>query len=769
MRAPRRPTTLIWLAMLGIVVAVAGCAFPGLGPEQATPTALALLETATPAITLTPTVAPQAIPVIAVAPRSAEPGTVVSVSGAGWPSETEVALDLTVEQETGVQTRTVATSTTDTQGQFAASFVYPDDPLYSQTSRVEVTAVALDTGEQARANLTVLAVAPSATAVATTTVTLPLVVAAPSPVATASPTAIATATPPARPANAAIVTASALNVRSGPAVNFSILRTVPDRTGVTVLGQNAAGDWLYVQLADGSQGWVARAYTDYSNVAPVLTPPAAPLPVVIATATPTWTQTPTITPVVITEWQGEYFDNPVLSGAPRLVRNDFAIDFVWGEGAPAPGLPPDRFSVRWMRNVYLSAGRYRFHILVDDGMRLFVDGDLIIDEWRIGSEREVTAVRTLADGLHQLRVEYFENTGVARARVWWEQADSTPTSFPDWRGEYWSNRDLNGDPALVRNDVEIDFNWGNGAPDPSLPVDNFSARWTRRVTFSPGLYRLWARADDGIRFYLDDQLLIDEWRDSAGSTVYTAEIALDGRYRLEVEYYERGGGALVEFWWQRLATLTPTPIVTLTPTWTPLPTATSTVMPTSTSTPTSTQTPTPTATATPTLTPTPTIPGLAYAQVEPASGSANTQVAVSGGGFPPNTVVNIHLAQLVQASQEASSIPIYATTQTDSGGRFRTLFVMPSQWANGAPIEPGQIVILVATSDFTMQASALFDYVPLPTATETATATATETATPQPTDTPIPQPTATATETATPQPTDTPIPQPTATDTATAT
>jgi hypothetical protein len=78
-----------------------------------------------------------------------------------------------------------------------------------------------------------------------------------------------------------------------------------------------------------------------------------------------------------------------------------------------------------------------------------------------------------------LRVEYYESGGAANVRFWWEKL----TSYPDWRGEYWSNRDLRGSLALVCNDARIKFNWGRGAPAPGLPADNFSARWTRTTSF----------------------------------------------------------------------------------------------------------------------------------------------------------------------------------------------------------------------------------------------------------------------------------------------
>jgi hypothetical protein len=203
-----------------------------------------------------------------------------------------------------------------------------------------------------------------------------------------------------------------------------------------------------------------------------------------------------------------------------------------------------------------------------------------------------------------------------------------------------------------------------------------SARWSRRLSFSGGLYRFSMRADDGIRFYLDDELLIDEWQASDGSAVYTVDVPLEGRHRLRVEYYEEGGRALVEFWWQRLEA---------TPTWTPV-------------TPTSTFTPTPTPTTMP------------YATVEPTAGQGNTQVTVRGGGFPPTTQVNAHLATLARASLANSEINVYATTQTTHDGHFSLTFAIPNRWPDGSLIEPQPLVILVATHDFRLQASALFDY-----------------------------------------------------------
>jgi hypothetical protein len=328
------------------------------------------------------------------------------------------------------------------------------------------------------------------------------------------------------------------------------------------------------------------------------------------------------------DWRGEYWANRSLAGSPVMIRNDAAIDFNWGYGSPAPGLPPDNFSARWARTLHFDGATYRFHVVVDDGVRLWVDDRLLIDEWRDGSRRELVADQAIAWGTHTVQVQYYERANDALLRVWWEVVP--PSTYPDWKGEYWSNAALNGSPALVRNDAAIDFNWGTGAPAFGLPVDDFSSRWSRWVDFQAGAYRLYAQADDGIRCYLDGNLVLDEWHQSMADEVYMVDVVISGPRRLVVEHFERSGGALARFWWKRTGpvptmtptptptpgkptpTMTPTSVPTITPTATPTsastvtPTPTTTPSPTPTETPTETSTPTPTSTDTPTETSTPT-------------------------------------------------------------------------------------------------------------------------------------------------------------------
>ena len=69
---------------------------------------------------------------------------------------------------------------------------------------------------------------------------------------------------------------------------------------------------------------------------------------------------------------------------------------------------------------------------------------------------------------------------------------ATPRPITEWRGEYYANTTLTNAPIVVRNDSDVNFNWGRSAPAGGLPVDNFSARWTRQLWFAAQTYRFTA-------------------------------------------------------------------------------------------------------------------------------------------------------------------------------------------------------------------------------------------------------------------------------------
>ena len=108
-----------------------------------------------------------------------------------------------------------------------------------------------------------------------------------------------------------------------------------------------------------------------------------------------------------------------LAGSAVLCRSDPSLNFNWGSGAPAPGLPSNQFSVRWTRTVNFSAGSYTFVLGSDDGARLYIDGVRVIDWWSDHGYGTRSVTRTLSAGNHTIVMEYYENGGSARATLSW--------------------------------------------------------------------------------------------------------------------------------------------------------------------------------------------------------------------------------------------------------------------------------------------------------------------------------------------------------------
>jgi hypothetical protein len=266
-------------------------------------------------------------------------------------------------------------------------------------------------------------------------------------------------------------------------------------------------------------------------------------------------------------WKGEYFDNQTLSGSPVMVRDDSipGSDFLnlnFGGGSPHSLCVPrvDDFSARWTRTVNLPQGIYRFTASVDNGVRLYVDGYLRIDQWANSPPNTYTADVFLDAGNHEIKLEFIEYTGGASVSLSWTTVSGANciASVPagQWTGEYYSNTNLSGSRAMVRGDGTgfLSFNFGGGGPGSGcgLGVDYFSARWTRTINFGSGVYRFSVTGDDGVRLYVDGNLIIDKWF-LQGATTYTADMPLNaGPHQVKLEYFESSGGAIALLSWADL-------------------------------------------------------------------------------------------------------------------------------------------------------------------------------------------------------------------------
>lgn len=132
-------------------------------------------------------------------------------------------------------------------------------------------------------------------------------------------------------------------------------------------------------------------------------------------------------------WIGAFFDNPDLAGPPVVVRTAPNIDFDWAQFAPPDtGLNYDHFSVRWQRTMELVYGQYQFHVIVDDGARLRINGRTLIDQWAVGDARQFTATYDVwgSSEMAQIELDYYDNTIMAVAKLWWDAPPATPTPTP---------------------------------------------------------------------------------------------------------------------------------------------------------------------------------------------------------------------------------------------------------------------------------------------------------------------------------------------------
>lgn len=258
----------------------------------------------------------------------------------------------------------------------------------------------------------------------------------------------------------------------------------------------------------------------------------------------TWSQsgglTPTETPG-LNVWRATYFNTNNLTGPAVINRLESAINYDWGTGSPDPRINRDNFSVRWEGSFYFKQGVYAFKPNMDDGVRIWVDGQMVHDAWNSPSTTSFN--RAMTAGAHQIKIEYRELGVNARAIF------STEEQLGVWNATYYNNTNLSGTPVVNRVDSAINFDWGTGSPDARINRDNFSARWEGKFAFDGGSYTFKPNTDDGVRILIDGQPVSDSWN-SPTNTNFNREISA-GIHQITVEYRELAGNARANFSWEK--------------------------------------------------------------------------------------------------------------------------------------------------------------------------------------------------------------------------
>lgn len=287
--------------------------------------------------------------------------------------------------------------------------------------------------------------------------------------------------------------------------------------------------------------------------------------------------------------RGEYFGDKELKNL-MFLRVDPSIDFNWDRTLPHPFLPRE-FAARWTGQIEPRySEEYTFIAHCDDGVRLWIDGKLIIDKWRAREASDWTATIPLQAGRkYDFKMEYFHSYGRSRARLSWasnrqqhqvipETCLNPPASDPaapglrmpaiatdgsgnllrvilpattGLRGEYYDGTNFEK-LKFIRRDANLDFTYSHGqyGPPDTAVSRNFCVRWTAQlVPLYSEKYTLYLGVDDGVRLWVDGRLLLDKWNNHHDEFAVQLDLVAGQKHDLHIDYFQADGEGEARLAW----------------------------------------------------------------------------------------------------------------------------------------------------------------------------------------------------------------------------
>ncbi|MCB5935972.1 glucosaminidase domain-containing protein [Caldibacillus thermoamylovorans] len=265
----------------------------------------------------------------------------------------------------------------------------------------------------------------------------------------------------------------------------------------------------------------------------------------------------------ITEWKAEYYANQNLSGRPgitqEIVQNGSFLIQDYGLSNPITGIPADHFSVRFSTQMKIKAGDYVLSLKGDDGARVYIDGQLVLDMWKNGAYHGGTKKIEISDrntnngksDIHSVEVHYYDIDGAGNLEF-------EITRLNEWVGFAYSNQTFSGTPVTINSGFDplgnsLSFNWGNGSPSSDIPNDFFSVRFSKKVNLETGTYVFNATADDAVRVWVDNQLVLDFWNGNYGKINKKSIHLSKGIHNIVVEYKEIDQGAYLNVDYEKVS------------------------------------------------------------------------------------------------------------------------------------------------------------------------------------------------------------------------